>query len=368
MVVQFARYDNVSGQCIPVGYVDDYTYFRFGRSYAGVGTWDLQLPISSGNEARIRGANVIKVGSRRAGLITQRQFADTSDYYGITFSGVELKGITTKRIVMPPAGSSHQSYTNQSVEYVIDQLIRLQIINPADATRRVVGTVGTYVAGADLISYAGRYSALAEDISAIAEAYGVGWYAEIIGRTIVWHIYRGVDRRVSTAVNSTLLLSGARDNIAERTLDELFGVPNAAIVAGQGEGVDRDICVVHGDLDGLSRNELFVDARDIESAAELPARGEEALGQQNDMAVYAFALQASSINDYFGGVFELGDQCTIRDVEFMPGVDLEGRFTEVEEIYAEGARRVTATIGYDKRRLAAVLASIRKSTSTLLTR
>lgn len=366
MVVQFIRYDATTGKCIPVGNVDDSPYFRFGRSFAGLGTWDLRLPITSANAKRVRGANMIKVGSRRAGIITGRQIEDTDDYYGITFSGTELKGLAAKRIVMPPTGSAYQSHHNQTAEYVIEQLLRQQITEAADTKRRILGTIGAYSAGSNLITYDGRFGALVDDITAITEAYSIGWYAEIVDRAIVWHIYHGVDRRVSSTTAGTLLLAGSRDNIGNRVLAEMRNVPNTAITAGQGEGVDRVISIVGDSNAGLDRNEIFVDARDVSDTSELTTRGDETLAQQSDTAVYSFTLQTSAVKDYFNGVFDLGDQCTVRDTEFLPGEDIEGRFAEAEEVFNEGILMVNATIGYDKRNLAAAIARIRKSTNSLL--
>ena len=48
------------------------------------------------------------------------------------------------------------------------------------------------------------------------------------------------------------------------------------------------------------------------------------------------------------------------------GLD-EGRLAVAEEIYEDDIRRVEATIGYDKQKLAAVITKIRKSTMPLLT-
>lgn len=367
MVVKFFRYDPATGKCTPVAYVDDMQYLRFERSYVGIGTWDIKLKMTSKYTSRVRPANMISLGSRRAGLITSRVYEDNEEFFGVTYSGVELKGLAAKRIVLPPSGSAYQSYSNKSPEYVIEQLLLAQLLSPVHAPRKVWGTISAYNPGLETIKYDGRFGQLAEDIVAIAEASQVGWYADIKHRAIQWGMYRGVDRRVSSAVGNTLLLSASRDNVGNREYAEEYGVPTTAIVAGQGEGVERSVVTVNDAVSGLSRNEIFVDARDLELETDLPQRGLDKIAEEGDTEVYSFGLQNSAIKSYFDGGFDIGDQCTVRDLDFFPGVDLDGRLSSVEEVFEDDIQRAEATVGYDKRKFAAAIQRIRKSTQPLLT-
>jgi hypothetical protein len=342
-------------------------YMRFERSYFGIGTWDIKLPMTSKYLTRIRTANMISIGPKRAGIILDRQFEDNDDFYGLTISGSELKGITAKRIVMPPAGSAYQSYSQATPEYVIDQLLTAQLLTTANVNRKVFGTIKSYTPGAEQIIYDGRFGNLAEDISSISEAYQVGWYADIESRAIVWSIYRGIDRRVSSLGGSTILLSASRDNLGQRSYSETYSIPNTAIVGGQGEGADRHIIIVNDAAVGIDRNEMFIDARDVESDADLPQRGEEKLAEESAAEVYSFGMENSAVKAYITGTFDLGDQCTVRDIDFLAGNDLEGRLSSTEEVYEDDMLTVQATIGYDKLRLAAVVAKIRRSQLPFLT-
>lgn len=347
--------------------VDDMQYLRFERSYVGIGTWDLKIDMTSKYISRLRQANIIKIGDRRAGIITSRVCVDNDEFFGMTYSGVELKGITAKRVVLPPAGSAYQSYAGASPEYVIDQLLLAQLLSPVNSNRKIWGTVKPYTPGTESIKYEGRFGQLAEDIVSVAEANQVGWYADIDNRAIEWGMYRGVDRRVTSAAGSTLLLSASRDNIGAREYAEEYGIPTTAIVAGQGEGVDRTVITVGDAVCGLLRNEVYVDARDIELAADLPQRGVDKLSEEGDSEVYSFGLQNSAVKSYIAGEFDLGDQCTVRDMDFLPNIDLDGRLSSTEEIYENDLLRIEATVGYDKRKLADAIRKIRKSTQPLLT-
>jgi len=367
MVVKFFTYDPVTGKCTPVANVDDMLYLRFERSYVGIGTWDIKLKMTSKYTSRVRQANMISLGPRRAGLITSRVCVDNDEFFGVTYSGVELKGLAAKRIVLPPSGSAYQTYSGVSPEYAIDQLLLAQLLSPVNANRKIWGSMRPYTQGTESIKYEGRFGQLAEDIVAIAEANQAGWYADIDRREIKWGLYRGVDRRVSSAVASTLLLSASRDNIGAREFSEEYGVPTTAIVGGQGEGVARAVVTVNDGVSGLLRNEIFVDARDVELTDDLTQRGNDKLAEEGDAEVYSFGLQNSAIKAYFDGGFDIGDQCTVRDLDFLPGIDLDGRLSSIEEIFEDDLQRAEATVGYDKRKLAAAIRKIRKSTQPLLT-
>lgn len=367
MVVKFFKYDPITGKCSPVAYVDDMQYLRFERSYVGIGTWDLQIKMTSKYIPRIREANMIRLGPRRAGVITSRLCEDNDEFFGMTYSGVELKGLTAKRIVLPPTGSAYQSYSGVAPEYAMEQLLLAQLLSPTNANRKIWGSVNPYTPGAESIKYEGRFGQLAEDMVSIAETNQVGWFADIDRRVIKWGMYRGVDRRVSAIGASTLLLSASRDNVGSREYAEQFNVPTTAIVAGQGEGVDRAIATVNDNVSGLDRNEIFVDARDVVNAADLPQRGIDKLADEGDDFAYSFGMQNAAIDAYFGGGFDIGDLCTVRDLDFLYGVDLDARLSSVEEVYEDDIRRVEATVGYDKRKLAAAIQRIRKSTQPLLT-
>ena len=46
--------------------------------------------------------------------------------------------------------------------------------------------------------------------------------------------------------------------------DDVNNLRTTALVAGEGEGADREIVVVNDNYSGLDRYELYVDARDLQ--------------------------------------------------------------------------------------------------------
>lgn len=131
----------------------------------------------------------------------------TEASHTLTFSGVELKGLTSRRIVIPPAGEAYETFTKSSPEYIIANLLTNQLINPAAANRKIAGTLLEYTQSATKIRYDGRYQNLEEAIETLATTYNVGWCAYISDNVIKWKIWRGVDRTAAQTTNNRMILS-----------------------------------------------------------------------------------------------------------------------------------------------------------------
>lgn len=313
------------------------------------------------NANRIKNANFISAGDGIAGLITD--FAEEVNEKGITytFSGVELKGLASKRIIMPPDGSAYLTYTNQSPEYVMANLIASQLIN-SSAERKFNGSIADFTEGTDKITFNGRFDALDEVLSNLAETYAIGWYADItVDGNIVWHIYHGINRSIEQSDNNKFILSYDYDTLQTSNLQTTKTIPNTAVVGGQGEGVDRSIAMVGGGS-GLNRGEIFVDARDVENAAELPQRGQEKLAEYGDNTIFEITLSPLLINQY-RKTFDLGDIGTIQTAAFAADCVL----SEITEVYEGGALlRIDTVFGYDKQTIKSAVQRMTSNADTLV--
>lgn len=354
---------DATGIAVPLGMIDDFQSMRFTRSYSGIGTWEMSISVYSACMARIRDMDILRIGHKRSGLVTSvRADGQADGSCQVTFSGVELKGMAARRIVCPPETESHLT-VNAQVEAVMAELIRSQLTEAIGA-RQIPGIIAAYETGGPKITYSGRYSPLQDDITTLAEQYEIGWYADIENRGIAWHIYAGVDRRVG-APNNTLLLSYERGTINTSSYSYTAQAATTAITAGQGEGVDRSIYVAGNQAKGLHRIEIYVDARDIDDAAMLPARGEQYLSQQGSETTYSLQGSHQLLKGYLHGDWDVGDRCTIRDQRLLNG-DLDSRVTEVTETYEQGRMLLDLCIGYDKQKLEDVLRRNNSRTQALI--
>lgn len=133
-----------------------------------------------------------------------------------------------------------------------------------------------------------------------------------------------------------------------RTLSEK-GFKNVAYVGGYGEGADRVFVTVGAiDSSGLSRREMFVDAKDLQKGTNqsdsdylsvLSARGLEKLNEVNKTMEIAFDI---STQDY-GKSFYLGDKITCLLPEY--GMYISVRVAEVTRTFENNILTTSLTLG-----------------------
>jgi hypothetical protein len=354
---------NSNGILTKKGIIDDFISFNFKRSYSNIGEWTLVLDGNSLNAQRVKGMQIISVSDGVAGLVYKCEESRNDNQYTITYTGVELKGIVSQRIIMPIAGSAYQEYTNKKPEYIIAQLIALQVIAPSLAERTVAGTIAPYTEGTENINFSGRFDNVGDAIQTIANTYNVGWYADIQNNVVVWHIYRGKDRRKSQSANSRMIVSYGLDSFGNSTLTNINQLPNVALVAGQGEGIGRATTIV-GSGAGLNRSEVYIDARDISDSGELVTRGTETLADYGDSLTYGTTFSTQFIQQY-RNPYDLGDIGTIEDSRLATG-EVDFRLTEITEVYENGQFRLDATFGYDRQGLSEAIKRSTGNTQSLI--
>lgn len=346
-----------------LGVIDDFTSFNFTRSYSGIGEWQLVLDGSSLNAQRVKGMDFISIGEDKAGLVQHYEDTIEDGEHTLTFSGVELKGLASRRIVIPPAGEAYETFTKSSPEYVIANLLTNQLLNPTVENRKIAGTLLEYAQSTTKIRYDGRYQNLEEEIETLATAYNVGWCAYISDNVIKWKIWNGVDRTAAQTTNNRMILSYDYGTMNNSSLTVEDQVPTYMVIAGQGEGVDRAIAIIDKEKSALTRIETFLDARDIKDDSLLPQRGEQNLAEYGDEINYTATLSNQAANQYRND-FDLGDIGTIKDDKIEN--DLDYRITAIEEVYEENQLSINMTFGYDKNQLKDAIKRMNNKRDSLL--
>lgn len=346
-----------------LGVIDDFTSFNFTRSYSGIGEWQLVLDGSSLNAQRVKGMDFISIGEDKAGLVQHYEDTIEDGEHTLTFSGVELKGLASRRIVIPPTGEAYETFTKSSPEYVIANLLTNQLLNPTVANRKIAGTLLEYAQSTTKIRYDGRYQNLEEEIEMLATAYNVGWCAYISDNVIKWKIWNGVDRTAAQTTNNRMILSYDYGTMSNSILTIEDQVPTYMVIAGQGEGVDRAIAIIDKEKSALTRIETFLDARDIKDDSLLPQRGEQNLAEYGDEINYTATLSNQAANQYRND-FDLGDIGTIKDDKIEN--DLDYRITAIEEVYEENQLSINMTFGYDKNQLKDAIKRMNNKRDSLL--
>lgn len=290
----------------------------------------------------------ISIDDGVAGLVCGYEDVIQDGAHTITFQGIELKGLTRNRIVIPADGEAYQHYRKVSPEYVIAELLDKQLINPTNSNRRIYSTILPYEESDISITYDGRYQGLADEIESLATAYNIGWCASIEDGCIVWKIFHGTNRSAEQTENNRMILDYEYGTMNNNALSLEYTKPTYMVVAGQGEGAARAIAQIGEDYSGLKRIEVFLDARDIEDNSLLPQRGEEKLAEYGDNISYSASLSNQGIRQYKID-YDLGDIGTIRDDKITDYLNY--RITAIEEVYEGNMLFVNLTFGYDKNQL-----------------
>lgn len=171
-----------------------------------------------------------------------------------------------------------------------------------------------------------------------------------------WHIYPNFDTgkwifdvyesRNLTAGQTVLppvIFSPEFDNVGPQELvDSIIGYGNYAIVAGQGEGVEREITEIGSDATGLDKHVIFVDARDVEDSDDLPARGKTKLSEHKK--VTSFQSEVLDLGPFeYENDWNVGDIVAVQNKDW--GITMDARITEVTEIYEPNGFKLNVTFG-----------------------
>ena len=140
----------------------------------------------------------------------------------------------------------------------------------------------------------------------------------------------------------------AFDNVLEQEFTHsIENFRNVAYVGGQeSEDVPR-LFVEVGGGSGLGRDEVFIDASDIEDkggnyAAQLASRGESELAHKEEVHNFSSRIDPYTTPRYKQD-FDVGDRVTC--VNRRWGVTIDARVTQVEEIYQQGKVELSVSFG-----------------------
>lgn len=379
-----------------LGEIDNYESLMFARSFHSIGDLELRVNRYKKYADTLQKGNIILVGGQlhKVYKILHREI-ELDQNGKITenwlIKALELKVVTGQRITLPP---SHTAYDNKSgdAETVMKHYVNSNIIDPVDANRKIVQLIlsANQNRGAS-VSWQSRFKNLAEELVSISLNSGLGWnvYLDVQKKKWVFDVVEGRDVTAGQTILPPVIFSPTFDNIQSMSfVDSDLNYKNTAYVAGQGEGIERRVIEL-GQSTGLSRHELFVDARDVaeETEGETPQPRPEAdiiadltnRGEQNlkEMETELFLeaqimtpIQRSEYERSYSYVspyqvneevkrktkvysafmyeqdFDLGDIVTIQNKDW--GVTVNTRITEIKEIYEASGFSLEATFGNNR--------------------
>lgn len=338
----------MSDQFERLAVIDDYISFIWTSRYYDVGDFELCLDVNDTNIQLIKKDYfVVRDDDENVGIIENIKIQRNDDGQEILIvSGRFLAGILERRII------ATQTTVSGKVGACIVQLIQDNVTNPSISARKI----DNFVISASYrdITMQAQYTGdnLLETIADICETYKLGFKITLNSNNqFVFRLYEGINRTYDQNTNPWVIFSDKYDNLLSSEYEENYRtLSTAALVAGEGEGLDRKTVWVTDGSTGLNRREVYVDQRNVRSNngeisdAEyiklLQEAGHEALTKYTT----AFTGTVYFDNVVYKQDVNLGDLCVIENAKW--GIYLNSRLVEVIESVSEtGEYSIVPTFG-----------------------
>lgn len=354
-----------------LGETDSYTSLQIERSWYGIGVLEMRINRHNKHVEQLQRGNIIFPHNQlHKGYVIRYKEIELDERGKITENWViraqSLKAWFTQRLTFPPEHTAYDSKSGDA-ESVMRHYVVNNVIDPADEDRVLPGVVlEDNLHRGDHIEWQSRYKVLAEELEEIGFQSGLGWNIDIDyeNERYIFRVLEGRNLVASQSELPPVICSPEFGTLGElRYTESELEYKNYAVVAGQGEGVERRIVHV-GDCAGFERYELFVDARDVEEetydddetepkprpeeeiVADLINRGEQKL-KEHEQEIYVEGQTLSESRLVYEQDYDLGDVVTLQNKDW--GITLDARITEVKEIYESGRpRRLELTFDNDK--------------------
>lgn len=239
--------------------IDTYSSVIWTPRYNTLGDCELVIQASQDNFKKIKECRYISRDDDEMVCEIKKIEIQTDEENGdqIIVTGIDVKDILNKRIVM------NQTNFNGLVEDYIRMLITDAFINPKDPNRKISNFVLADKQGfTETIREQVTYDYIGDKVQELCQQFGWGYKVTVKNGNFVFSLYKGKDR------SQYITFSQNYDNISTTDYQEdNSNIKNVALIAGEGEGVDRKTTTI-GSGEGINRNELYVDARDVSSTID----------------------------------------------------------------------------------------------------
>lgn len=321
-----------------VGRIDDYEYLSWTRKWRRPHTFELHINRYKTNTQHLRKGNFVvmnHVTGYRVGRIEHREIGlDQEGKLSETWTilGKSISSYFESRLALHLTDSG-SGYDVQSgaAEDVMRHYVNVNCISPTDPERVVPDLLlGTNLSRGGNIQYRARFQSIAEVLEDISYVSGLGYEVsfDMDNLKFVFEVLEGRDLTPSQSENPPVIFSPEFGNVRMLGFRESeLELKNVAYVAGQGEAAARTIVEVGSENKGFDRREILIDARDLETNAQLEQRGNERLAEYADELVMEVEYLPSESFMYLTD-FDLGD--IVHTV--YPGIgEMDARIIEVTE-------------------------------------
>lgn len=352
-----------SSSITPLGVIDVVTGLTWEEKFADAGNFELWCPLTDVNVELLQEDNLVWIGGESAGVIEYKELStDDSGVQTIHIQGRLAESYLDYRTIYPTVSVSGTAST------ILRTLVNSNLINPEDNDRKIpnIELATDQEEVGESTSYQKTGDSVLTESSRLCDANNLGFRLQFLPREykFVFRVYEGTDRTLDQTEVNPVLFSSELDDILESNYSHNKSeLRNLAYVAGEDSGENRKVQPV-GSVSGLSRRELYVDARDLQSEKEdgtlipeaeynsmLIERGKTSLEDYKDIESFSATLRTFGVTGYEYGVdFFLGDKVTVYDARLK--VRINAVVTSVMTTYDEDGERLDIVFGYEQPTLA----------------
>ena len=244
-----------------------------------------------------------------------------------------------------------QQSNSGNIESVMKAFVNSNAVNPKNPKRIIPNLIIGENTGINIdVEETGLDEELDEYLYELAKKHDISWdiLLDHYNKKFVFTTWQGIDRTTEQSINNHVMFSKELDNIIkqEYVTDNLHH-KTTAVVAGEGEDVDRVRLTVNDELSGFDRKEIYVDARDLQrnykdendrevnlSSAEyenvLKERGRNTLTEYKPIRTFESEIDMYSQFEY-GVDYFCGDKVTIENEDI--GIVMHTRVMSAIELY-----------------------------------
>ncbi|WP_418972376.1 siphovirus ReqiPepy6 Gp37-like family protein [Allofournierella sp.] len=325
----------------PVAYLP-YLNLQWQREYYSPGKFSVQLAAENYDT---RMAYLYTPDRPEMGIIQKPELSETVKGRFVQLSGFFLEHLLNDKLVYPTyyaAGAMDAAVLQMITAYKSD-IPKLEIL-PLPAA---VAEASTWQVTGEALG-----TAACAKLKTVQMALRCRYdYQQDKIRCEVW---QGLDRTQSQTVNNWVVFSDGFRNLNQVVAStDASSLKNYAIVAGAGEGAEREVQVVDQTGGGYAR-QLWVDARDLrwdekeqtlaEYQASLRQRGAEKLLEHQPIQNVEVDVTDGTFR--YLRDFDLGDKVDVivQDI----GLAMEARVVSVREVFKANDHIITVTMGDKK--------------------
>lgn len=255
-----------------------------------------------------------------------------------------------------------QSFTG-GIENVMKSFVLINAVNPANPNRIIPNLhISSNIGLPGTTTEVGTGHQLDTFLYDVANKHDISWSVlmDVYNKRFVFHVWQGTDRSAEQTLNPHVIFSKDRENVIRQNYTESDSdYKNVALVAGEGEGVERTYLSVNDEISGWDRIELFVDARDLQSTylndngeevyvpiteyqELLRERGKSKLSEHPQIITFESDIDLFA-NGVYGEDYFLGDKVSIKNDDL--GIIMHTRIISVKETTTKAGTSLQVSFG-----------------------